>query len=210
MQAGARRSTSAATPCSPPAGFEEIPHRFRRPPVRLVPAGRPTLRPRGVIAPSDAVVAAGVEVMSLVPMGASIGSGVDFPFGAATTPRRRRAHRRPQGPGGPGVSADHRQRSGSVPRDLDAYGARSPGAGRAGDRRGPLRDEIIPVVSRSRQGRARSGARRHGHRRRGASAPAPPPRDWPSSSRRSCPGQGDRRQRSQICDGASAALIMRR
>ncbi len=39
---------------------------------------------QGVMAGAyDVVVAAGVEVMSLVPMGASIGSGVGFPFGSA-------------------------------------------------------------------------------------------------------------------------------
>src|SRR4051812_4054995 len=43
---------------------------------------------QGVMAGAyDIAIAAGVEVMSLVPMGASVGSGVGFPFGPAAMAR---------------------------------------------------------------------------------------------------------------------------
>ena len=88
-----------------------------RPPPSTASADRPSRRAhfaaQGVMAGAyDVVVAAGVEVMSLVPMGASIGSGVGFPFGAAF---ERYADVEllpgPDGPGRPGhLGRDHRQR----------------------------------------------------------------------------------------------------
>ena len=149
MQAGAQALNVGRNAVLAAGWPEEIPP----PPsiaVRLVPAGRP-LAAQGVMAGAhDAVVAAGVEVMSLVPMGPLIGSGVGFRSWRRVYDRWRDVELNAgQGPGGPGrVGRDHRQRGGLSrgPRRLRCL---LPGAGRAGDRRGPLlENEIIPVVSK--------------------------------------------------------------
>ncbi|MCC6227375.1 MAG: steroid 3-ketoacyl-CoA thiolase, partial [Microthrixaceae bacterium] len=64
---------------------------------------------QGVMAGAyDVVIAAGVEVMSLVPMGASIGSGVGFPFGEKAMARYANDEYIPGHKGlvGQGVSAE--------------------------------------------------------------------------------------------------------
>ncbi len=108
---------------------------------------------QGVMAGAyDVVVAAGVEVMSLVPMGASIGSGVGFPFGAAVD-RYTDVELIPgqRGLVGQGVSAEIIANEWDLSRDdLDAFGARSQElAARATDE-GRFENEIIPVTSKIR------------------------------------------------------------
>ncbi|MFZ4668937.1 MAG: thiolase family protein [Microthrixaceae bacterium] len=108
---------------------------------------------QGVMAGAyDVVVAAGVEVMSLVPMGASIGSGVGFPFGAAAD-RYTDVELIPgqRGLVGQGVSAEIIANEWDLSRDdLDAFGVRSQElAARATDE-GRFENEIIPVTSKIR------------------------------------------------------------
>ena len=108
---------------------------------------------QGVMAGAyDVAVAAGVEVMSLVPMGASIGSGVGFPFGAAydryADVELIEGHK---GLVGQGISAEIIANEWGLSRDdLDALGAQSQQrAARARDE-GRFDNEIIPVVSKIR------------------------------------------------------------
>jgi acetyl-CoA acyltransferase len=103
---------------------------------------------QGVMAGAyDIVIAAGVEVMSLVPMGASFGQGVGFPFGPRVDARYRDA-------GGlipQGLSAELIAEQWSLSRDdLDAYSVQSQQrAARARDE-GRFDREILPVNARGR------------------------------------------------------------
>jgi acetyl-CoA acyltransferase len=103
---------------------------------------------QGVMAGAyDIVIAAGVEVMSLVPMGASFGQGVGFPFGPRVDARYRDA-------GGlipQGLSAELIAEQWSLSRDdLDAYSVQSQQrAARARDE-GRFDREILPVNARRR------------------------------------------------------------
>jgi acetyl-CoA acyltransferase len=106
---------------------------------------------QGVMAGAyDIVVASGVEVMSLVPMGASIGAGVGFPFGAAYD-RYAEVELYPGQKGlvGQGISAEIIANENDLSRDdLDAFGAESHArAARATDE-GRFDNEIVPVVSK--------------------------------------------------------------
>ncbi|MFZ4517445.1 MAG: thiolase family protein [Microthrixaceae bacterium] len=108
---------------------------------------------QGVIAGAyDVVVAAGVEVMSLVPMGASIGSNVGFPFGAAydryADVELIAGHK---GLVGQGISAEIIANEWGLSRDdLDAFGAQSQQRAAAATEQGRFENEIIPVVSKIR------------------------------------------------------------
>ena len=75
MQVGEQGSTSAATPRSPPASPSRCPApRSTASAARR--SRRRTSRAQGVIAGAyDIVIAAGVEVMTRVPMGASVADG---------------------------------------------------------------------------------------------------------------------------------------
>ena len=108
---------------------------------------------QGVIAGAyDVAIAAGVEVMSLVPMGASIGSGVGFPFGAAFD---RYADVEliagQKGLVGQGISAEIIANEWNLSRDdLDAFGARSQQRAARATSEGRFENEIVPVVSKIR------------------------------------------------------------
>jgi acetyl-CoA acyltransferase len=98
----------------------------------------------------DIAVAAGVEVMSLVPMGASIGSGVGFPFGAAYN-RYADVELIPGQKGlvGQGISAEIIANEWDLSRDdLDAFGVRSQELAEKATAEGRFDNEIIPVVSK--------------------------------------------------------------
>lgn len=98
----------------------------------------------------DVVVAAGVEVMSLVPMGASIGSGVGFPFGAAFE-RYADVELYPGQTGlvGQGISAEIIANENDLTReDLDAFGVRSQQLAERATEEGRFDNEIIPVASK--------------------------------------------------------------
>ena len=113
---------------------------------------------QGVIAGAyDVVVAAGVEVMTRVPMGASMADGkFGYPFGPKVGARYAdQGGLVPQG-----ISAELIADKWDITReDLDALRRPQPAARRAGHRRGPLRARD-PAGARRR--------RRDGHRRRGA------------------------------------------
>jgi acetyl-CoA acyltransferase len=108
---------------------------------------------QGVMAGAyDVVVAAGVEVMSLVPMGASIGSGVGFPFGAAyeryADVELIEGHK---GLVGQGISAEIIANEWGLSRtDLDTLGAESQQRAAKATAEGRFENEIVPVVSKIR------------------------------------------------------------
>jgi acetyl-CoA acyltransferase len=90
----------------------------------------------------DVAVAAGVEVMSLVPMGASVGQGVGVPFGPTVG-------RRYEPVGGlvpQGISAEMiADKWGLSREDLDRYGARSQQYAARATAEGRFEREILPV-----------------------------------------------------------------
>jgi acetyl-CoA acyltransferase len=102
---------------------------------------------QGVMAGAyDVVVAAGVEVMSLVPMGASaMVPGIGVPFGELVGARFA-------GVGGlvpQGISAEMiADRWGLSRTDLDEYGARSQQLAERATAEGRFEDEIVPVGAR--------------------------------------------------------------
>jgi acetyl-CoA acyltransferase len=95
----------------------------------------------------DVVIAAGVEVMSLVPLGASTGHGVGLPFGPLVEARYE-----PVGGLVPqGISAEMIAERWDLTReDLDRYAASSQQRAAAATSEGRFDSEILPVVSRHR------------------------------------------------------------
>ena len=103
---------------------------------------------QGVIAGAyDVVVAAGVEEMSLVPMGASVSKGVGFPFTEGMNERyAEQGGLVPQG-----ISAEMIADQWGLSReDLDAFGARSQQFAERARDEGRFDNEIIPVQGRRR------------------------------------------------------------
>jgi acetyl-CoA acyltransferase len=101
----------------------------------------------------DVVIAAGVEVMSLVPMGASIGSGIGFPFGEKAMARYADDEYIPGHKGlvGQGISAEIIANEWGLSRDdLDAFGARSQARAEAAANEGRFDNEIVAVTSKVR------------------------------------------------------------
>jgi acetyl-CoA acetyltransferase family protein len=100
---------------------------------------------QGVIAGAyDIVIASGVEVMSRVPMGASVSDRTyGFPFGP-----RVMARYQPQGGlVGQGVSAELIAEKWNISRDqLDTFGVRSQEYAQRATREGRFQNEIIPVL----------------------------------------------------------------
>lgn len=168
---------------------------------------------QGVMAGAyDCVIAAGVEVMSLVPMGASIGRDVGFPFGEAIDRYRDveliEGHK---GLVGQGISAEIIANEWDLSRDdLDAFGALSQERAEKATAEGRFDNEIISVVSKIRDKETgevkvldtmltsdegiRPGTTAEGL---GKLKPSFLP-----------DGKVTAGNSSQICDGASAALIM--
>src|SRR6516162_8747047 len=109
---------------------------------------------QGVIAGAyDVVIASGVEVMSLVPMGASIGSGVGFPFGERAMARYANIEHIEGHKGlvGQGISAEIIANQWGLTReDLDAFGAQSQARAERASDEGRFDNEIVPVVSKIR------------------------------------------------------------
>ena len=97
---------------------------------------------QGVMAGAyDVVVAAGVEVMTRTPMGASIVQGMGFPFPQEQLDRYAETGLPPQGIGADMIAAEY----GLTREDLDAFGAESQQrAARARDE-GRFEREIVPV-----------------------------------------------------------------
>jgi acetyl-CoA acyltransferase len=98
---------------------------------------------QGVIAGAyDVVIAAGVEVMSQVPMGASIVKGMEFPFSKEHQERYQDTGLPPQG-----IGADMIADEWKISReDLDAFGALSQQRAEAARDSGRFANEIVPVT----------------------------------------------------------------
>jgi len=168
---------------------------------------------QGVMAGAyDIAIAAGVEVMSLVPMGASIGSGVGFPFGAAATryldveliPGQR-------GLVGQGISAEIIANEWDLSReDLDAFGAESQQRAERATEEGRFDNELVPVKSKIKDKESgeikeldETVTRDEGIR------PGTTPEGLGKLKPAFLPdGKVTAGNSSQITDGASAALIM--
>ncbi|MEN9822074.1 MAG: hypothetical protein RLZ04_500 [Actinomycetota bacterium] len=155
---------------------------------------------QGVIAGAyDIVVAAGVEVMTRVPMGASMGDGkYGFPFGPAVSARYQ-----PEGGLVPqGISAELIADKWGISRDdMDAFGVRSQAYARRATEEGRFQNEIIPVLGAD--GSMVSideGLRDTTMETLGALKPAFKPVEEG--------GRVTAGNSSQITDGASAMLIM--
>jgi acetyl-CoA acyltransferase len=98
---------------------------------------------QGVISGAyDVAVAAGVEVMSKVPMGASIVGGMDFPFPKEVLEERyKETGLPPQGVGAEMIA----DRWGFSREDLDAFGARSQQLAEKANADGRFQNEIVPT-----------------------------------------------------------------
>ena len=97
---------------------------------------------QGVIAGAyDAVVAGGVEVMSQVPLGASIVKGMGFPFPPAMLDRYKETGLPPQGIGAEMIA----DQWGLSRGDLDAFGAASQQRAARATTEGRFEREIVPV-----------------------------------------------------------------
>jgi acetyl-CoA acyltransferase len=110
---------------------------------------------QGVMAGAyDVAIAAGIEVMSLVPMGASIGGGnTGFPFGDGAMSRYANVEHIPGHKGlvGQGIGAEIIANQWGLSReDLDAFGAQSQQRAERATSEGRFDNEIIPVVSKIR------------------------------------------------------------
>ena len=164
---------------------------------------------QGVIAGAyDIVVAAGVEVMSTTPMGASVTPG-SFPMG----PKVMERYAPRGGVVMQGTSAELIADKWDISReDMDAFAVESHKRAAAATDEGRFDNEIIAVKPRSASTArpARSSRPTRWSPPTRASAPTPPWSRWPSSSRPSTPrtARSPPANSSQITDGASAILIM--
>jgi acetyl-CoA acyltransferase len=106
---------------------------------------------QGVLAGAyDVVIAGGVESMTRVPMGASIGSGVGFPFG----PRVAARYEAVGGLVPQGISAEMVADRWQLSReDLDAFGARSQQRAAQATAEARFEREIVPVAVKDANGR---------------------------------------------------------
>jgi len=97
---------------------------------------------QGVMAGAyDVVVAAGVEVMTRTPMGASIVQGMGFPFPQEQLDRYSETGLPPQGIGADMIAAEY----GITREDLDAFGAQSQQRAAIARDEGRFENEIIPI-----------------------------------------------------------------
>jgi acetyl-CoA acyltransferase len=98
---------------------------------------------QGVIAGAyDVAVAAGVEVMTRTPMGASIVQGMGFPFPEEQLERYADTGLPPQGIGAEMIADEY----GFTREDLDAFGARSQQRAVVARDEGRFEREIVPVL----------------------------------------------------------------
>jgi acetyl-CoA acyltransferase len=97
---------------------------------------------QGVIAGAyDIVIAAGVEVMTRTPMGASVVKGMGFPFPQTMLDRYEETGLPPQGIGAEMIADEY----GITREDLDAFGAESQRRAAQATEEGRFDNEIIPV-----------------------------------------------------------------
>jgi acetyl-CoA acyltransferase len=89
----------------------------------------------------DVVIAAGVEVMTRVPMGASVVKDMGFPFPPEQLDRYAETGLPPQGIGAEMIADEY----GLTRGDLDAFGARSQQLAAIASKEGRFENEIVPV-----------------------------------------------------------------
>ena len=147
----------------------------------------------------DIVVAAGVEVMSKVPMGASVVKGMDFPFPAEMNERYKETGLPPQG-----IGADMIADQWKLSReDLDAFGALSQQRAEQATKDGHFKNEIVPVKVVDEDGKESlmdvDEGIRHGTTAEKLAGLKPAFKE---------DGKITAGNSSQIADGASAVLIM--
>jgi acetyl-CoA acyltransferase len=147
----------------------------------------------------DVVVAAGVEVMSKVPMGASVVKGMDFPFPSEMNERYKETGLPPQGIGADMIS----DQWGFTREDLDAFGARSQQLAEKATADGRFRNEIVPVPVVDEDGKESLMTADEGIRPGTTAEKLAGLKPAFSEDGKITAGNS-----SQICDGASAALIM--
>ncbi len=158
---------------------------------------------QGVMAGAyDVVVAAGVECMTRVPMGASIGSGVGFPFGPKVQARYE-----PVGGLVPqGISAEMiADRWGLSREELDAFGARSQQLGVRATEEGRFEREIVPVAVRDPEGKETGELLERDEGLRPGTTAETLSKLKPAFKQ---DGKVTAGNSSQITDGASAVLVM--
>jgi len=147
----------------------------------------------------DIAVAAGVEVMTKVPMGASVVSGMDFPFPKEMQDRYKETGLPPQGIGADMIA----DQWGLTREDLDAFGALSQQRAERATAEGRFKNEIIPVPFTDDEGKdgvldVDEGIR-HGTTAEKLAGLRPAFKE---------DGKITAGNSSQISDGASAVLIM--
>ena len=150
---------------------------------------------QGVMAGAyDVVIAAGVEVMTRVPMGSSIVKDMGFPFPKEMFDRYEETGLPPQGIGADMIAVEY----GFSREDLDAFGAQSQQRAVAAVAEGRFDNEIIPVPIKDGMATKDQGVR-DGTTVETLSALKPAFKE---------DGLITAGNSSQICDGASAVLIM--
>jgi acetyl-CoA acyltransferase len=150
---------------------------------------------QGVMAGAyDVVIAAGVEVMTRVPMGSSIVKDMGFPFPKEMFDRYEATGLPPQGIGADMIAVEY----GFSREDLDAFGAQSQQRAVVAVAEGRFDNEIVPVPIEDGMATKDQGVR-DGTTVETLSALKPAFKE---------DGLITAGNSSQICDGASAVLIM--
>ena len=150
---------------------------------------------QGVMAGAyDVVIAAGVEVMTRVPMGSSIVKDMGFPFPKEMFDRYEATGLPPQGIGADMIAVEY----GFSREELDAFGAQSQQRAVAAVAEGRFDNEIVPVPIEDGMATKDQGVR-DGTTVETLSALKPAFKE---------DGLITAGNSSQICDGASAVLIM--
>ncbi len=158
---------------------------------------------QGVMAGAyDTVIAAGVETMTRVPMGASIGSGVGFPFG----PTVRTRYEAVGGLVPQGISAEMIADRWELSREeLDAFGAASQQRAVRATEEGRFEREIVPTEVRDADGNGTGEMLTTDEGLRPTTTPETLAALKPAFK---ADGKVTAGNSSQITDGASAVLIM--
>ena len=154
---------------------------------------------QGVMAGAyDCVVAAGVEVMTRTPMGASVVKGLGFPFPQAQLDRYAETGLPPQGIGANMIADEY----GITREDMDEFGAESQRRAFVATSEGRFENEIIPIEVDLGEGPVMhttdEGIREGSTAEKLATLKPAFKEDGTITAGNS----------SQICDGASAVLIM--
>jgi acetyl-CoA acyltransferase len=158
---------------------------------------------QGVMAGAyDVVVAAGVEVMTRVPMGASIGKDIGFPFG----PRVMQRYEPQGGLKNQGIGAEMIADQWDISReDLDAFSAESHRRAAQATLEGRFEREIVPIAIRDDDAHATDEMMTSDEGIRADSTVATLANLKPAFKEG---GKVTAGNSSQITDGASAVLIM--